>query len=164
MSKIQELIDQGVITKYDVINYWNMLTDEYDEQMIAQAQEEDDMDYQEGDIDFTKDFDKLLVENRNELFKDIISGEYNPDPQYVVLSTSHYMKETYVFGSDENGNITSWSEITGLAKRWDSTDNYLDTEKVLEALNEVTGHSYTFVKDLCDNREHKQLLYKRDDV
>lgn len=154
MNKIQELIDNGVITKYDVINYCNMLTDEYDEQMINQAQEDDDMDYQEGDID--------PEEDRNELLEDIVSGEYNPDPEYVILSTSHEMKETYVFGSNEKGRITYGCEITGLAKRWDKTDDYLDTDKVLKALNEVTGHGYTFVEKVWDDAQNLQLLYKRD--
>lgn len=154
MSKIQELINQGVITRDDVIDF---ITDQYDELMIAQAQEDyDDMDYQDGDID--------PAEDRDELLESIISGEYNPDPEYVVVSTSHHMKETYVFGSDENGNITSFSEITGLAERWDKTDDYLNTVKVLQALTEVTSHGYTFIKQLCDNSTHKQLLYKRDDL
>lgn len=152
MSKIQELINQGVITRDDVIDF---ITDQYDQQMIDQAQEDDD-DYQEGDID--------PKEDRDELLESIINRKHDPDPQYVVLSTSHHMKETYVFGSDDKGNITSWSEIAGLAQRWDKTDDYLNTFKVLKALNEVTGHGYTFVKELCDNREHKQLLYKRDDL
>jgi hypothetical protein len=123
--------------------------------MIAQAQEEDE-DYQEGDINPEEDRDQLL--------ESIISGEYDPDPEYVILSTSHYMKETYVFPSNENGEFTSSFEITGLAQRWDKTDDYLDTFKVLKALNEVTGHGYTFIKQLCDNSTNKQLLYKRDDV
>lgn len=152
MNKIQELINNGTITREDIIDF---ITDEYDQQMIDQAQEEDD-DYQEGDID--------PKEDRDELLESIISGKHDPDPEYVVLSTSHHMKETYVFGSDDKGNITSWSEIAGLAQRWDKTDDYLNTFKVLKALNEVTGHGYTFVKELCDNREHKQLLYKRDSI
>ena len=154
MNKIQELINNGTITRSDIIEF---ITDEYDQQMIDQAQEDyDDMDYQDGDID--------PAEDRDELLESIISGEYDPDPQYVVVSTSYYMKETYVFGSDENGNITSSSEITGLAERWDKTNDYLNTVKVLQALTEVTGHGYTFIKQLCDNSTHKQLLYKRDSI
>jgi hypothetical protein len=153
MNKIQELIDNGTITRKDVIDF---ITDEYDQQMIDQAQEEEDEDYQDGDID--------PEEDRDELLESIISGEYDPDPEYVILSTSHYGKETYVFPSNEKGNIKSRSEIIGLAQRWDNTDDYLDTFKVLKALNQVTGHGYTFVEKLCDNSTHKQLLYKRDDL
>lgn len=94
----------------------------------------------------------------------IIEGEYDPDPQYVVLSTAHEVRETYVFPADEHGNITSISEIVGLAQRWDKTDDYLDTDKVLKALNEVTGHEYVFVKKIFEDISNKQLLYKRNDV
>ena len=93
----------------------------------------------------------------------IIEGEYDPDPQYVVLSTAYEVRETYVFPADKDGNITSISEIVGLAKRWDKTDDYLDTFKVLKALNEVTGHGYTFVEKIFEDISNKQLLYKRDD-
>ena len=154
MNKIQELINNGTITRSDIIEF---VTNEYDELMIAQAQEDyDDMDYQDGDID--------PAEDRDELLESIINKEYDPDPEYVILSTSHYMKETYVFPANESGKFTSSFEITGLAQRWDKTDDYLDTFKVLQALNEVTGHGYTFVKELCDNSTNKQLLYKRDAI
>ena len=152
MNKIQELIDQGVITRDDIIDF---VTDEYDQQMIDQAQEEDG-DYQEGDID--------PAEDRDELLESIINGEHDPDPEYVILSTSHYMKETYVFPANESGKFTSSFEIVGLAQRWDKTDDYLDTFKVLQALNEVTGHGYTFVEKLLEDDQNKQLLYKRDAV
>ena len=160
MSKIQELINQGVITRDDVINF---ITNEYDELMIAQAQE--DYDDQQMINEAQKEYDDMdYQEDRDELLESIINRKHDPDPQYVVLSTSHHMKETYVFGSDDKGNITSWSEIAGLAQRWDKTDDYLNTVKVLQALTEVTGHGYTFIKQLCDNSTHKQLLYKRDDL
>ena len=94
----------------------------------------------------------------------ILEGEYDPDPEYVVLSTAHEVKETFVFPSNEHGNITRLSEITGLAQRWDKTDDYLDTDKVLKALNEVTGHEYVFVKKIYEDILNKQLLYKRNDV
>lgn len=152
MNKIQQLINQGIITRDDIIDF---VTDEYDQQMIDQAQEEDG-DYQEGDID--------PAEDRDELLESIISGEYDPDPEYVILSTAHEVRETYVFPADESGKFTSSSEIVGLAKRWDKTDDYLDTDKVLKALNEVTGHNYVFVKKIFEDISNKQLLYKRNDV
>ena len=93
----------------------------------------------------------------------IIEGEYDPDPKYVVLSTAKEVEETFVFPANEHGDITRLSEITGLAKRWDKTDDYLDTEKVLQALNEVTGHNYVFVRKIYEDIMNKQLLYKRDD-
>ena len=93
----------------------------------------------------------------------IIEGEYDPDPEYVILSTAHEVEETFVFPANEHGDITSISEIVGLAKRWDKTDDYLDTDKVLKALNEVTGHGYTFVEKIFEDISNKQLLYKRDD-
>ena len=105
MNKIQELINQGVITRDDVIDF---VTNEYDELMIAQAQEDDD-DYQDGDID--------PAEDRDELLESIINKEHDPDPEYVILSTSHYMKETYVFPANESGKFTSSFEIVGLAQR-----------------------------------------------
>ena len=92
----------------------------------------------------------------------IIDGEYDPDPEYVVLSTAHEVEETYVFPANEHGNITSISEIVGLSQRWDKTDDYLDTDKVLKALNEVTGHEYVFVKKIFEDILNKQLLYKRN--
>ena len=94
----------------------------------------------------------------------IIEGQYDPDPEYVILSTAHEVKETFVFPADKHGNITRLSEIAGLAKRWDKTDDYLDTDKVLKALNEVTGHEHVFVKKIYEDILNKQLLYKRNDV
>ena len=114
--------------------------------------------------DLLQDFIDTKNISRLSDLANIIDGEYDPDPEYVILSTANEAEETYVFPADKDGNITSISEIVGLAKRWDKTDDYLDTFKVLQALNEVTGHGYTFVEKIYEDISNKQLLYKRDDV
>ena len=103
-----------------------------------------------------------FLSDRDEVLKSIVKGDYNPDPEYVVLSTNFEMKETFVFPSNEKGVIESAPEITSLSRRWDGTDDYLDTEKVLQALTEVTGHQYVLVEEVWDDCILKQFLYKRN--
>lgn len=76
--------------------------------------------------------------------------QYLPDLTYVVASTSYEAEETFVFPANEDGTITSFNEITGIAKRW-GNENWMKPAVAMAALP-----NHEFVKQIADNR----VLYK----
>jgi hypothetical protein len=57
------------------------------------------------------------------------------NPDYIIASTSYKTNETYLFWSNENGEILSLNDYGGLAERWGS-DNW---ESHNDAVNSVFG-------------------------
>jgi len=78
---------------------------------------------------------------------------YLPDTTYVVASTSYDMRETYVFPSNEDGAITSFSEIAAIAERYGDED--WDNPSVV--MQQLPG--YELVKQIAFNRAlYKQII------
>ena len=167
METIKKLIQSGLITHSDVMEYVR----DYHENIDWEADQMED-NPEEHYLDWSDDSD-----NQDDcIIKDLFSKERShpddkgSDTEYVLLSTSYEMKETYVFPSNKEGQHVSWLEMVGLAERYtkydDSIkkDDWLDTDKVLAKLMKCSGHTYEFVEKLHDDKEHKLLLYKRTDL
>ena len=82
-----------------------------------------------------------------------------PDTTYVLASTSQMMEETYVFPCNENGDITSWSEIASLSLRY-GNENWRDHAAVVSQLD-TEDYTYTFVSNQVTDNSNEHNLYKR---
>lgn len=79
--------------------------------------------------------------------------ETMPDTTYVVASTSYDMRETFVFPSNEDGAITSFSEIAAIAERF-GDEHWNDHGLVMQQLP-----GYELVKQIAFNRTlYKQII------
>jgi hypothetical protein len=89
------------------------------------------------------------------------------EPSYIVASTSHkeMMRETYVFQSDADGNITNLGEYGGIAERFgdfDWTNKDLAVERAMgEGLYELVRHIST---DGLVTQSLYRRIYEPDDV
>lgn len=143
MSKIQELIDSGVITTEQVLRY----ADDYYINMIPEQMDDEWTTRPEGHDDF---------------YPGLPTEKY---PEYVVVSTSYDMEETFAFPGNEHGVITNFGEIAALARRWcteNGTESDYDWEKhdlVIEQLY-TKEHKYYFVEFL-EGGPCKQTLWRK---
>ena len=79
--------------------------------------------------------------------------ETMPDTTYVVASTSYERRETYVFPSNEDGAITSFSHIAEIAERFGNED-WSNPSVVMQQLP-----GYELVKQIAFNRTlYKQII------
>lgn len=72
-----------------------------------------------------------------------------PYPEYVVVSTSYDVEETFAFPANEDGEITNYGEIASSALRWGHED-WEDQTKVISSLD-TNEHKYFFVKELSSS-------------
>jgi hypothetical protein len=99
---------------------------------------------------------------------DVDTNPYLPDSEYVLISTSEELEESYVFPCDELGNISSGDTLAEVTKRFLKTQDlnaWKDMDYVLENLTANTGHTYEYVKHVfVDIAGIIQKLYKRTDL
>ena len=174
MEVIKKLIQCGLITHTDVMEYVRDYHESIDWEADQMDTEEhfldwsdDDPDHEGIDVSGTFEEPKLLY---RALFpeREIHPDDKGMDTEYVLLSTAYEAKETYVFPSNKDGEHLSWEEIIGIAERNAKYGDYaekdwLDTDKVLALLSAYSKHTYELVKSLHDDKNHKVLLYKRTD-
>lgn len=148
MSKIQELIDSGVITTEQVLRY----ADDYYINMIPEQMRDEIVD-----DEWTK-----RPEGCDDFYPQLSTEHY---PEYVVVSTSYDAEETFAFPGDKDGVITSFGEIAALARRWcteNGTESDYDWENHDLVIRQLyTGeHVYTFVKHI-EGGPCAQSLWKK---
>jgi len=80
-----------------------------------------------------------------------------PDLTYVIASTSYMANETYIFPANENGEITSYGEVGGLAERW-GCEEWDDPDATMRA---TFGNDHRYEK-VAETRSMNgpQTLYK----
>lgn len=112
-QKIQSLIDGGFISIADVMEY----ATEHNNQIIADS----------------------YVDEYEDMWDESIHHVVNYE--YVVVSTSYKLKETMVFTSDENGEITNWGDIACVKDGVEFWDNHNYVIRMLD-------DKYVMVKQL----------------
>jgi hypothetical protein len=144
-NKIQQLINDGVITVNDVMEYATEINDK----AIVDSYEDlyDKYDFEYDDHDDT--MSAYPQDDRDEY------------PEYIIASTSYRLKETYVFEANEKGEIHDYAEYGGIAERFgDSTwMNYYG------AIDRTFGENkYQFVRRIETGvKDVIHMLFKRID-
>lgn len=160
MNKIQILLDNGFITLQDVFEYVNSGEPENDADQIARD-DYNDKDQMEWSDD---DYNQMAAENEaaEQLAHELNRTDYiDAHPEYVLASTSDLMEETMVFPSNEDGDITSYSDLACLALRYGHAD-WEDAMAAVITLN-TDEYKYIHVKTLNGgNNIHN--LFKRINV
>ena len=179
MEVVKRFIQCGLISHSEIMEYVRDYHESIDWEADQMDQNPEDHSFDFCDDSFKDDFGIDVSGTSEEpklLYRALFPEEGSHpddkglDTEYVLLSTSYEMKETYVFPSNKEGQHLCWSEMVGLAERYtrydDSIkkDDWLDTDKVLAKLMESSGHTYEFVEKLHDDKDHKVLLYKRTDL
>lgn len=148
MNKIKELIDSGVITTEQVLRY----ADDYYINMIPEQMREE----------MINDEWTTRPEGYDDFYPQLPTEKY---PEYVVVSTSYDMEETFAFPGNEHGVITNFGEIAALARRWctengtESDYNWEKHDLVIKQLH-TDEHVYTFVEDI-EGGPCAQSLWKK---
>ena len=94
---------------------------------------------------------------------------YNPkyleyrNSEYVLVSTSKSLQETYVFPADDKGDIQKLEILAEVAGTESDKDIWMDHQFAVEMLSINTGHEYGFVKFIENGQGNMitQRLYKR---
>jgi hypothetical protein len=94
---------------------------------------------------------------------------YNPkyleyrNSEYVLVSTSKSLQETYVFPADEEGNIKKLEILAEVVGTEEDKLVWMDHQFAIEMLSINTGHEYGFVKFIENGQGNMitQRLYKR---
>ena len=125
----------------DLISQWERLKAEI---------EGYDSDYEGCEEDYSS------YEYGEDVDVEMLLAPANPSPEYIVVSTSFELKETYVFEGNEQGEIVHWGEIVGTAerfgdKKWQSHEY---------AVSQMEG-VYDKVKHICHNEYHHQTVWKK---
>ena len=90
--------------------------------------------------------------------QEYISSNKEQVEQYVIASTSGLVEETMVFHADEDGDITSYSELTCIAARY-GDDNWTDAFAAVNRLN-TDEYKYIHVRTI-DTERNVHNLFKR---
>ena len=80
-------------------------------------------------------------------------------PEYVIASTSEMMEETMVFPADEHGDITSFSDLACIAKRYGHED-WRNCDEVVSSLD-TDEYTYEHVKCVSTANSNVHNLFKR---
>lgn len=147
-QKIQSLLDGGFISISDVLEYAQQYmdgVDKYDDEQIDKYYQEEYMqeEYIQQDYDHTLEWPDSMP---------------SLDPEYIIASTSYNMEETYVFEANENGQITNYSEYSGITKRFGCDDWHDYYKAVVVAFGK---DKYQFVRRLDTLSEVAHFLFKR---
>ena len=107
---------------------------------------------------------KILTNNGLSVY-DPKNLEYK-DSEYVLVSTSKSMQETYVFPADEEGNILKLRILAEVAGTEEDKLIWMDHQFAVEMLSINTGHTYGFIKFIESGQGNMitQRLYKRTDL
>ena len=151
---VQQLIDEGMITSMDVLEYAQQFMDGVDA-------------YDDEQIDDYFEYDPTMSEYpEEERYTDeevhLAQGHIrSDDPEYIVASTSYKVEETYIFESNEKGEVVDLGEYGGLAKRW-GDDNWIN---YYTAVDNVFGEDkYEFVRRIESGKSGvTHILFKRID-
>lgn len=160
-QKIQSLIDGGFITISDVIEWANQYTEEQEAKIAMEFMYEPDFDpfYEMTEEERTFEEMRMLDDMYgDDLIEPTQEDLRSPNPQYIVASTAYYMEETYVFEANENGQITNYSEYSGITKRF-GCDDWQDYYKAVEVA--FGKDKYQFVRRLDTLPEVAHFLFKR---
>lgn len=120
-------------------------------------------------VDLSEQMDDVIADLESELSDYVDDGpEYdgagftyqdNLDSiEYVVVSTSYRTNETYVFPGNSDGEITSFSDLGGLAERW-GHENWESAADTMEYVFGDAAKDFQIVKQMWGNGP--QYLYKR---
>ena len=80
-------------------------------------------------------------------------------PEYVIASTSEMMEETMVFPADEHGEITSFSDLACIARRYGHED-WRNCDEVVSSLD-TDEYTYQHVKHISTANANVHNLFKR---
>jgi hypothetical protein len=107
---------------------------------------------------------KILTNNGFNVFNPK-TNEYN-DSEYVLVSTSKLLQETYVFPADEEGNIKKLEILAEVVGTEEDKLVWMDHQFAIEMLSINTGHTYGMVKFIESGQGNMitQRLYKRTDL
>lgn len=143
-SKIEQLVEDGVISIKDILEYAN-------DYHIDKYYQEEYSEWESNDPNAPDYYDTQDVEWPTHF--------RSSDPEYIIASTSYRMEETYIFESDSNGKILDMGEYGGLAKRWDN-DNWEDHQAaVLAAMGDIP---YRFEREIQTGTEDvRHFLYSK---
>jgi len=153
-QKVQQLINDGMITSMDVLEYAQQFmdgVDAYDDEQID--------DYFEHDP-------TMPAYPEEERYTDeevhLAQGHFrSDDPEYIVASTSYKLEETYIFESNEKGEVVDLGEYGGLAKRW-GDDNWINYYTAVD--NAFGEGKYRFVRRIESGKSGvTHILFKRID-
>jgi hypothetical protein len=135
-QKIQQLINDGVITSMDVLEYAQQFMDAVDAQDDERLMMYSDWECSEGTLHpaSMQECDCAKYEPEWESndpnapdYDDTQDVEWpthvrSSNPEYLIASTSYRLEETYVFEADRDGKILDLGEYGGIAKRWEYED------------------------------------------
>jgi hypothetical protein len=158
-QKVQQLINDGVITVNDVMEYATEINDKAIVDSYEDLYDEYDFEYDEHDPTMPAyPEEERYTDEEVELALGHVRSE---DPEYIIASTSYILEETYVFEANEKGEIHDYAEYGGIAKRFgDSTwMNYYG------AVDRTFGENkYQFVRRVeSGNSNIIHMLFKRID-
>ena len=107
---------------------------------------------------------KILTNNGFNVFNPR-ANEYN-DSEYVLVSTSKSLQETYVFPCDDEGNIKKLEILAEVVGTEEDKLIWMDHQFAIEMLSFNTGHTYGMVKFIESGQGNMitQRLYKRTDL
>lgn len=149
-QKIQSLIDGGFISTNDVLEHAgyleNKMNEYYQEEYNDDDAHEDLYGQEEPEEDYDYPFD--LSSNRSE------------DPEYIIASTSYDFLETYIFDSNEKGEILNYGEYGGLCKRHNDPD-WNNRDKAVEAVFPGLYEPVQTYRDVTRTENVYHSLYKR---
>lgn len=151
-------------------NYLNMLledskevkeplddSDDYYDQMLSKY---DSNDYEQPEFEP----DPMDIDYESELNDSYVGPDYDDNyveelrPKYVIASTSDLVEETMIFPSDENGEITSYSELSCTALRY-GNDNWRDAFAAVDRLN-TDEYKYIHIKKIHNDRNIHNLFMR----
>jgi hypothetical protein len=183
MSKISELLKEGVITIEEVLEYAQQhmdAVDAYDDEQLQNSewecsegtlhpgtQDSCDCHMFNQDAPYEMTEDEIEYEKQRRLEEEYYDGHFaeipspSPDPKYVLASTWHKMQETMLFECDEDGNILTSDDYGCIAKRF-GHNNWTNSLNALKLF--FPYKKYGMVKDLgLVNGIHRRI-YERHDL
>ena len=121
---VQQLINDGMITLHDVMLYAREINDKVIADSYVDYYEDDYYDDHDPNEPRYPEEEKYgdYLDDEMELSQGHIRSD---DPEYIVASTSYKLEETYIFESNEKGEVVDLGEYGGLAKRW-GDENWLN--------------------------------------
>ena len=182
MSKISELLKDGIITIEEVLEYAQQhmdAVDAYDNERLGEWECEHGTlhplsmqscecakyeEYQMTQDEMEYEQRRLLEEKYDDYLDEEMELSYtshSSNPQYVIASTSFKLEETMVFEANEKGEIMSYDDYGCIAKRLGHEKMWTIRDVAVEFC--LPDHVYCPIKDFGEVNGVHQCLYKRYD-